>query len=63
MGELNEHTVSALLLKYNINDSSEIRAAIVEAYDTGYSRGEAEGWENGYENGYENAADDRYLSS
>jgi flagellar biosynthesis/type III secretory pathway protein FliH len=55
--ELNQHTISALLLKYNINDTPEIRDAIVEAYDTGYARGEAEGYEHGYERGYDNAAD------
>jgi hypothetical protein len=49
MAELNQHTVAAIIFKYNLNDTPDLRSAIVEAFDTGYSRGEAEGYERGWD--------------
>jgi hypothetical protein len=55
MAELNKHTVAAIIFKYNLNDTPDLRSAIVEAFDTGYSRGEAEGYERGWESGHDSA--------
>jgi hypothetical protein len=52
MAELSKHTVTAIIFKYNLNDSPDLRSAIVDAFRTGYSRGRQDGYSVGFEDGW-----------
>lgn len=58
MAEINEHTINALILRFNLKDSPEVRSGLADAYRTGYGRGYADaeqiagvGWQTGYAEG------------